>query len=73
MVHEMLRAAVVEVNSSANPAIVRPLEIERPRPVTGSTAQLLPAVSSTIAPDGSATRKLLWYENPGFSWLQGPP
>jgi hypothetical protein len=71
--HDVLRADVVEVNSSAKPAIESPFEIERPRPETGSTAQLTPAVSSTIAPVGSATRKLLWYENPGRSWLHGPP
>src|SRR6056297_192442 len=73
IVHDALRAAVVEVNSSANPAIVSPLEIDLPGPTTSSVAQCGPAVSSTMAPHGSATRKLLWYENPGFSWLHGPP
>jgi hypothetical protein len=43
----------------ANDAMVRPLEMLRPGPRTVSVAHRRPAVSITIAPDGSATRKLL--------------
>ena len=72
-VHEMLRAAIVEVDSSANPAIVRPLEIERPRPVTGSTAHRVPAVSRRWCWVRSGDRKLLWYVKSGLRGRNGRP
>ena len=43
----------------AKDGMVSPLEMLRPGPLTASVAQCRPAVSSTKAPDGSATRKLL--------------
>ena len=45
---------------SAKPGIVSPLLMLRAAVVTSSVAQCRPAVSRTIAPSRSATRKLLW-------------
>ncbi len=45
--------------ASANAGIVSPLEMLRPGPVTTSVAHCDPEVSSTKAPPGSTTRKLL--------------
>ena len=43
----------------AKPGMDSPLEIDRPGPRTSSVAHDRPAVSTTTAPSGSATRKLL--------------
>ena len=45
---------------AAKPGMVRPLLIERAPDVTLATSQKAPAVSTTYASCGSATRKLLW-------------
>jgi hypothetical protein len=44
----------------AKAGMVSELEMLRPGPRTSSMDQWDPAVSSTRAPSGSATRKLLW-------------
>ncbi|MBK6670617.1 MAG: hypothetical protein IPG46_13450 [Actinobacteria bacterium] len=58
--HAVTRLRMRSAWAAANGAMVSPFEIERAPPVTCSVAVRRPAVSSTNAVVGSATRKLLW-------------
>lgn len=57
--HWAIRPRTGSACARANAGMVSPLLIDRPRPLTFSVAQRRPAVSSTIAPSGSATMKEL--------------